>query len=50
MEFPIMEVLTTGQAYLDEPFNYFFSLTVAVGWLLIVPCAILAVIKQSLRG
>jgi hypothetical protein len=50
MEFPIMTVLQTGTAYLDEPFNYFFSLCVAVGWLLIVPAAIFAVIKQSLRG
>jgi Sec-independent protein secretion pathway component TatC len=35
--FPLMTVLATGNAAIDEPFNFFFSLMVAMGLLFLIP-------------
>jgi len=45
-----LTILTTGDPAIDEAFNYFFSLMVCMGALLIIPAAILGAIRQSLRS
>jgi hypothetical protein len=50
MEWPILTVLNTGTAYLDQPFNYFFSLMIAMTVLLFVPCAIFGAFRESMKG
>lgn len=44
---PIVHVLTTGDPVFDDPFNFFFTLMVAMGFLMLIPCAIMKLISRS---
>jgi hypothetical protein len=46
---PILTILNTGDPVRDDPFNYFFSLMLGIGFLLFIPAAIFAAISVSMR-
>ena len=45
---PLITVLNTGNALYDTSFNYFFSLMLAIGFLLLIPAAILRLFEESI--
>lgn len=50
LSMPIITVLSTGDSVKDDPFNYFFSLMVGLGLVILVPVAICAVFRESMKG
>lgn len=44
---PIIHVLNTGTATIDDPFNFFFSLMVGIAFLLFIPLCIMKLIQRS---
>jgi len=44
---PIIHVLATGNAYFDDPFNFFFTVMVGMAFLMFIPVAIMKLISRS---
>jgi hypothetical protein len=45
--FPMIVVLMTGVPEVDQPFNFFFTLMVAMGFIMFVPVAIMKLLGRS---
>ncbi len=46
--FPLITLLSTGNVVYDNAFNFFFSLMVAIGFLLLIPAAIIRLFEESI--